>query len=32
MPPTDGWTKPHDETYYKTAIEKELKAPAGRRR
>ena len=27
MPPTDGWKKQHDNTYYRTAIAKELKSP-----
>ena len=22
LPPTDGWKQPHDDTYYKNAIEK----------
>ncbi len=31
MPPTDGWTKQHDESYYKNAIAKELKSAAERK-
>jgi hypothetical protein len=27
MPPTDGWKQQHDDSYYRTAIAKELKAP-----
>ncbi|MGO8702715.1 MAG: hypothetical protein ACLQVA_02770 [Candidatus Brocadiia bacterium] len=27
MPSTDGWTKQHDDSYYKNAIAKELKRP-----
>jgi hypothetical protein len=27
MPPTNGWTKQHDDSYYKNAIAKELKRP-----
>ena len=26
MPPTDGWKQQHDDSYYRTAIEEELKA------
>ena len=32
MPPTDGWKQQHDETYYRNAIEKELKGPNQRGR
>ena len=32
MPPTDGWTKQHDDSYYKNAIAKELKSPNERGR
>lgn len=28
MPPTDGWKQPHDDSYYRNAIAKELKSPA----
>jgi len=28
MPPTDGWKRQHDSSYYENAIGKELKAPA----
>jgi hypothetical protein len=27
MPPIDGWKQQHDDTYYRTAIAKELKSP-----
>ena len=32
MPPTDGWKQQHDDTYYRTAIAKELKSPDQRGR
>ena len=30
MPPIDGWKLPHDDSYYKNAIAKELKSPSQR--
>ena len=32
MPPIDGWKQQHDDTYYRTAIAKELKSPRQRGR
>ena len=32
MPPTDGWKQQHDDTYYRTAVAKELKGPGQRGR